>query len=47
MSGYRWRFTIYNERGAYEAGLMVLLGGICVLECVVWSLDGFLFVVCL
>jgi len=45
-SGYRWRLTIYNERGAHEAGPTAPPGGICASECVAWSPDGLLLVAC-
>jgi len=39
-SGYRWRCTLYNERGAHNAGPTGPPGGALAAECVAWSPDG-------
>lgn len=45
-AGHRWRLTIYNERGAHEAGPNAPPGGACEAERVAWSPDGRLLVAC-
>ena len=46
VSGYRWRLTIYNERGAHDAGPMAPPGGACAAESVSWSPCGRLLAAC-
>ena len=40
VSGYRWRLTVYNTRGAHEAGPAEPPGGTTPAERVRWSPDG-------
>jgi len=46
MFGYRWRLTMYNERGAHDAGPMAPPGGACAAESVSWSPCGRLLATC-